>query len=53
MSDLFYRIVTDRAVAAAVVNHGLIWGFAMIAMMILLTLIRGSHTATTARAPNR
>ena len=44
MPEMFYRVLADRTVTTAMVEHGLIAGLIAVAIVIALTVIR-SHSA--------
>jgi len=53
MPEMFYRVLADRTVATAMVEHGLLAGVIAVAIVIALTVIRSHRALILARVANR
>jgi Flp pilus assembly pilin Flp len=49
MPEMLYRVLADRTVATAMVEHGLLAGLIAVAIVITLTVIRNHHALILAR----
>lgn len=50
---MFYRVLADRTVATAMVEHGLLAGLIAVAIVITLTVIRNQHALNLMRFVRR